>query len=81
MILARFRELEEPVEPGVEASAESRLLTLAYAVEAAVEDRRFASVAEVAQVLGLSRSRLSQVMQRRWGSVGEHERVLARGAT
>jgi predicted XRE-type DNA-binding protein len=74
IVRARFRDAD-PV-PTEAVSTAARLLTLAYAVEAAVEDERFGSVAEVAAVLGLSRSRLSQVMRKRWGSVAEQERVL-----
>ncbi len=75
MILkAQFRA--EEAEPGTPASAESRMLALAYAIEAAVEDGRFRSVAEVARALGLTRARLSQVMRRRWAPVGEQVRWL-----
>jgi hypothetical protein len=77
IVRARYRPAE-PV-PGEVVSAEARLLALAYAVEAAVEDGRFRSVAEVAKALGLSRSRLSQVMRRRWVAVGEQECVLGEG--
>ena len=74
IVTARFRP-EEPFA-GAQASQEARLLALAYAVEAAVEEGRFRSVAEVARALGLSRARLSQVMWRRWAPVAEQERVL-----
>ena len=74
IVKARFRP-EEPVA-GAPASQEARLLALAYVVEAAVEEGRFRSVAEVARALGLSRARLSQVMRRRWAPVGEQQRVL-----
>ena len=75
IVKVRFR----PAEPvaGAPASQEARLLTLAYAVEAAVEEGRLRSVAEVARALGLSRARLSQVMRRRWDGVGGQERALA----
>ena len=53
------------------------MLALAYAIEAAVEDGQFRSVAEVARALGLSRARLSQVSRRRWAPVGEQERALS----
>lgn len=72
---ARFREVEEQVEAPAAPSAEARLLALAYAVEASVEDGRYRSVAEVARALGLSRARLSEVMRRRWAGV-EQERIL-----
>lgn len=68
---ARFREVEEQVEVAAVPSAEARLLAFTYLVEAAVEDGRYRSVAEVARFLGLSRSRLSQVMRRRWADVAE----------
>jgi len=74
IVRARYRP-EEPV-PGDTASTESRLLALTYVVEAAVEDGRFQSVTELAGALGLSRSRLSQVMRGRWMPVAEQERVL-----
>jgi hypothetical protein len=74
IVRARFRE-QEPV-PGVMASNEARALALAYAVELAVESGRYRSVAEVAVALGLSRSRLSQVMRRRWASAVEQEQAL-----
>jgi hypothetical protein len=51
-------------------------LALAYVVERAVEDGRFASVAEVAGALGLSGSRLSQVMRLRWLAIAEQEKLL-----
>jgi hypothetical protein len=76
ILRARFREDHAPVQPMVAASAEARLLALAYAIEAAVEDGRYRSVAGVAGAVGLSRSRLSQVMRRRWASAGEQERAL-----
>jgi predicted XRE-type DNA-binding protein len=77
MILrAQFRYVGEPVESSDAASAEARLLALAYAVEAAVEHGRFASVAEVARALGVSRARTSQLMRARWMRVAEQERAL-----
>lgn len=76
IVKARFREVHAPVEPLVAATAEARLLALAYAVEAAVEDGRYRSVAEVAGALGLSRARLSQAMRRRWVGVADQERTL-----
>lgn len=69
IVRARFREEEEQVEAAPPPSTEARLLALAYSIEAAVEDGSYRSVAEVAMVLGLSRSRLSQVMRRRWAEV------------
>ena len=75
IVRGRFRA--EEAEPGIPASQEARLLALAYAIEAAVEDGRFRSVAEVARALGLSRARLSQVMRRRWVSIGEQEGWLS----
>ena len=75
MILkARFRA--EEAEPGTPVSPEARLLALAFAIEAAVEDGRFRSVAEAARALGVSRARLSQVSRRRWATVGEQVRWL-----
>lgn len=74
IVRARFREAD-PV-PSAPVSAEARLLALAYAVEGAVEDGRFRSVAEVAEVLGLSRSRLSQVMRHRWAGPRQQARIL-----
>ena len=74
IVRARFRE-QEPVL-GESASTEARLLALACAVEEAVEDGRFRSVAEVAVALGLSRSRLTQVMRGRWESVAVQESWL-----
>lgn len=72
----RFRDAEPvPVEA---PSLEARLLALAYAIEVAVEDGRFRSVAEGAALLGLSRSRLSQVMRRRWAPVEKQEQSLLR---
>lgn len=70
-MIVRARFWAEEAEPGATVPTEARLLALAYAVEAAVEDGRFRSVAEVARALGLTRARLSQVMQRRWATVGE----------
>jgi hypothetical protein len=72
---ARFRE-QDPV-PGDAASAEARMLALAYAVEAAVEDGRYRSAAEVARMIGVSRARMSQVMKARWNSVAGQEESLA----
>lgn len=74
IVRARYSEAD-PV-PGETASAEARMLALAYVVEQAVEDGQYRSVAEVAAALGLSRSRLSQVMRRRWASVVEQEHAL-----
>jgi predicted XRE-type DNA-binding protein len=76
IVRARFREVQEQVEAAAVPSAEARLLALAYSVEAAVEDGCYRSAAEVATVLGLSRSRLSQVMRRRWAAVREQEAAL-----
>lgn len=80
MVKARFREvdLEVPIADRVSmrTAREARLLAMAYAVEAAVEDGRFRSVSEVAAALGLSRARLSQVMRRRWAPAGDQERAL-----
>jgi hypothetical protein len=50
---------------------------MAYAIKAAVEDGLYRSVAEVAAALGLSRSRLSQVMRWRWMAVRAQESALA----
>jgi hypothetical protein len=74
IVKARFREVD-PVQ-GEAPSAEARLLALAYVIEAAVEDGRYRSVAEVAKVLGLSRARLSQLLRRRWAEVRVLERIL-----
>ena len=60
----------------IRAAREARHLALAYAVEIAVEEERYRSVAEVARALGLSRARLSQVMRRRWAPAGDQERAL-----
>ena len=76
IVRARFRELE-PV-PCVAASNEARALALAYLIEQAVEDGSCRSVAEVAAALGLSRSRLSQVMRTRWVPVEDQEWLLVR---
>ena len=54
---------------------------MAYVSEAAVEEGRFRSVAEVAMALGVSRARMSQVMRRRWATVGDQECVLAKRST
>jgi hypothetical protein len=75
IVTARFRE-PDPV-PSEGPSAAARALALAYAVEAAVEDGRFRSVSEVARTLGLSRSRLSQVMRCRWMDVWAQESALS----
>ena len=75
-MILKARSRAEEAEPGTPVSAEARMLALAYAVEAAVEGDQYRSAAEVARALGLSRARLSQVMRRRWGEVGEQERVL-----
>lgn len=74
IVRARFREVD--AVPSEAPSIEARLLALAYAVENAVESGRYRSVAEVASALGLSRSRLSQVMRRRWMSVHLQESAL-----
>ncbi len=74
IVKARFRA--EKGEPGTPVPAEARLLALAYVIEAAVEDGRFRSVADVARALGLSRARLSQVVRRRWAAVGEQDYLL-----
>jgi predicted XRE-type DNA-binding protein len=79
IVRARFRE-QEPV-PGVAASNEARALALVYAIELAVESGRYRSMAEVARALGLSRSRLSQVMRRRWANIEEQERSLRTSQT
>ena len=76
IVRARFRDAEETVEPKEAASAEARLLALAYVVEQAVESGRYRSVAEVATALGLSRSRLSQILRVRWSPDAEQHRVL-----
>lgn len=76
IVRARFRELDVPIDPREAASPEARLLALAYAVEAAVEGGRYRSLAEVAAALALSRSRLSQVMRRRWVSVEAQQQIL-----
>ena len=80
VVRVRLREenLAEPEEPciPVRVARKAQLLALAYAIEAAVEDGRYRSVAEVARVLGLSRARLSQVMRRRWAPVAEQEDAL-----
>ncbi|MEZ6018415.1 MAG: hypothetical protein R3F49_25190 [Planctomycetota bacterium] len=68
-------EPEEPPVP-VRVARKAQLLALAYAIEAAVEDGRYRSVAEVARVLGISRARLSQVMRRRWALVTQQEEWL-----
>jgi predicted XRE-type DNA-binding protein len=74
IVRARFREADSA--PSEATSAEARMLALAYVVEAAVEDGRFQSLAQVAEGLRLSRSRLSQVMRRRWAPVAVQEHVL-----
>lgn len=74
IVRARFREPE--AAPSEVPSAEARLLALAHVVERAVEAGRYRSVAEVATVLGLSRSPLSQVMRRRWMAVHLQESAL-----
>jgi hypothetical protein len=74
IVRARFREVD--AVPSEAPSAEARLLALAYAVEGAVEDGRYRSVAEVAKALGLSRARLSQVVRWRWTAIEEQKRVL-----
>jgi len=80
VVKARFRELavvEPIVAPrSIRAAREARHLALAYAVEIAVEEERYRSVAEVARALGLSRARLSQVMRRRWAPVAVQEVAL-----
>lgn len=76
IVRARFREVEDQFEAAAMPLAEARLLALAYAVEAAVEDGRYRSVAEVAMLLELSRSRLSQVMRRRWATIEAQQQVL-----
>jgi hypothetical protein len=73
---ARFREVEEQVEAADVPSADARLLALAYFVEAAVEDGSHRSVADVAQALGVSRARLSQLMRARWLNAEGQERIL-----
>ena len=75
IVRARFRE-QEPVR-GVAASNEARALAMAYAIELAVESGRYRSMAEVAGALGLSRSRLSQVMRWRWAPVADHDAVIS----
>jgi hypothetical protein len=75
IVRARFR-VADPVPGEAPASAEVRHVALAYVVEAAVEDGRFRSLAAVASALGLSRSRLSQVLRWRWSPVEDQERVL-----
>jgi predicted XRE-type DNA-binding protein len=75
-VIVRARFWPDELVPGETTSSEARMLALAYAVEAAIEEGRFRSMAEVAGVLGLSRSRLSQVMRRRWAPVGEQEQRL-----
>jgi hypothetical protein len=74
---ARFRP-EEAV-PGETASAEARLLAMAYVIEAAVEGGRYRSVAEVARALGISRARLSVVLRRRLKTVEAQEAALHEG--
>jgi hypothetical protein len=74
IVRARFRV--EDAGPGTTVPPEARLLALAYAIERAVEDGRFGSVAEVARALGLTRARLSQVMRRRWASAELQVRAL-----
>ena len=80
VVRVRLREedVAEPLEPSVpvRVARRAQLLALAYAIEAAVEDGRYRSVAEVARALGLSRARLSQVLRRRWVSVAEQEDAL-----
>jgi len=70
---ARLEELD-----GLVAEAEARLLVLSFVVERAVEDGRFLSVAEVADVLGLSRARLAQIMRQRRAPVVQE--ILLLGA-
>jgi Arc/MetJ-type ribon-helix-helix transcriptional regulator len=76
IVRARFREVEQQVETATAPSAEARLLALTYAIEEAVEDGQFGSVADVARSLGVTRARLSQVMRRRWASVDEQQQIL-----
>jgi Arc/MetJ-type ribon-helix-helix transcriptional regulator len=74
IVRARFKPAQ-PV-PGEVVSAEARLLALAHRIETEVESGIFRSVAEVARALGISRARASQLMRRRWATVGEQERIL-----
>jgi hypothetical protein len=75
-VIVRARYKPEEPAPGEVVSAEARMLALAYVIEAAVEDGRFASVAEVARALGVSRARTSQLMRARWMRVADQERAL-----
>jgi hypothetical protein len=74
IVRARFKP-SEPV-PGEVVTPEARLLALAHRIERDVENGIFRSVAELAAALGISRARASQIMRRRWTTVGEQERIL-----
>ncbi len=77
IVRARFKPAKSvPVEA---VSAEARMLALAYAVNEAVENGRYASVADVARAFGVSRARMSQVLRRRWAMVEDQERALMPG--
>jgi hypothetical protein len=74
IVRARYKPAE-PV-PGELVSPDARLLALAHRTERDVESGIFRSVAQVARALGISRARASQIMRRRWATVGEQERIL-----
>jgi hypothetical protein len=74
IVRARFREIASV--PAEVVSAEARMLAMAYVLERAVENGQYRSVAQVARALGVSRARMSQLLRRRWASVGEQERAL-----
>lgn len=63
-----------PTLPGVSRAA--RMLALAYHVERLIEDGRLRDYAHAAQLLGITRARMTQVMNLLFLPVSDQEAVL-----
>jgi len=74
---AATREAES--QPHRPVSRTARLLALAYYVERQVEARAIKDYAEAARVLGMSRGRMTQVMDLRWLPSKAQEAILMGG--